>query len=66
MTMVLAISAVEQVFTIEEEDNIEAGLERSEHYMEKIEENYCLPFGKESKGASSINGNGQWSKLVPL
>ena len=30
MTMVLAISAVEQVFTIEEEDAIQAGLERSD------------------------------------
>ena len=34
MTLVLAISAVEQVFTIEEEDAIQAGLERSEHYLD--------------------------------
>ena len=39
MTMVLAISAVEQVSNIKEEDAIQGGLERSEHYLDKIEEN---------------------------
>ena len=44
MTMVLAIGAVEPVFTIEEEDAIQAWLERSEHYLDKIEENFSIRF----------------------